>query len=49
MKKSRFWFRLGIILAFLLVFGYSRLSVSKKRYISYLLRNLPHLPARYVV
>ena len=48
MKKRRFWFRIGIILAFLLVYGYSRLSVSKKRYIAYLLRNLPYLPARYV-
>jgi len=49
MKKRRFWLRLAILLAFLLVFGYSRLSISKKRYITYLLRNLPYLPARYAV
>jgi hypothetical protein len=47
--KKRFWLRLSILIGFGMVYAYSRLSDSKKRYIAYLVRQIPYLPARYSV
>jgi hypothetical protein len=47
--KRRFWLRLTVLIAFGLVYAYSRLSDSKKRTIAYLVRQIPYLPARYFV
>lgn len=47
--KRLFWLWVLLITAALLVVGYSRLSVSKKRYLGYILRQAPALIARYFV
>jgi len=49
MKKCRLWLAFLLLLIVILLVGYSSLSESKKRFIVNMLRQLPYLPARYLV
>jgi hypothetical protein len=47
--KSVRWFIFGIAFAALLVFIYTNLSESQKRYLAHIAKQIPFLPARYFV
>jgi hypothetical protein len=48
MNKIRL-FVVGTLICILILFIYSRLSESKKRYLRYLTERLPYMPFRYFV
>ena len=47
--KRIFWFLLGAALASALVILYRRLPQGQKRYLAYLAKQAPYIPARYFV
>ncbi|MFN2144508.1 MAG: hypothetical protein ACK2T7_04110 [Anaerolineales bacterium] len=47
--KKLLWLWVTLTFGAVLLVGYSRLSISKKRYLGYLLRQVPAMAARYFV
>lgn len=47
--KNQLWFVLGIIAGVVLIVTYTRLSEVQKRKLVYMARQIPYLPARYLV
>ena len=47
--KKIIWFSIGILAALALILFYLQLTETQKRYLVYFARQIPYLPARYMV